>query len=147
MDWKDTLKKNYATTVLVTDFIDFLEYGNYANPFLKLTSKGIEVREPLKVREMPDEDAGYAVLKQGEVLVGGIPFATYGREIIKRTNKVSDSMIQDIPMSLYDAEEVIYAFFTKKPEELKKFYEHLRHNGYNDFGIQLIQENIFDARK
>ena len=147
MDWKDTLKKNYAATMLVDDFIDFLKYGNYANPFLKLTSKGIEVREPLKVRELPDEDAGYAVLKQGEVLVGGIPFATYGREIIKRTNKVSDSMIQDIPMSMYDAEEVIYAFFTKKPQELKKFYERLRNNGYNDYGIQLIQEKIFEARK
>ena len=144
MDWKDTLKKNYATTVLVTDFIDFLEYGNYANPFLKLTNEGVEVREPLKVKKMPDEDAGYAIFKQGEVLVEGIPFATYGIVILKRTNEVSESMIQDKPISLYDAEEVIHAFFTKKPEELKKFYEH---HGYNDFIIQSIQKNIFEVRK
>ena len=74
MSWEDTLKKNYTTTILLGDFIDFLQYGN-DNPFLKITKEGVEVKEPLEVKKKQDEDAGYAIIKDGEILVEGISFS------------------------------------------------------------------------
>tara|TARA_R110002051_G_scaffold319004_1_gene402279 strand:- start:436 stop:885 length:450 start_codon:yes stop_codon:yes gene_type:complete len=149
MSWEDTLKKNYTTTILLGDFIDFLQYGN-DNPFLKITKEGVEVKEPLEVKKKQDEDAGYAIIKDGEILVEGISFAIYSLEIYKSVKPTSrdflnyDGYVEYKPISMDKAEQAIYYFFTKKPKELKKFYEYHSYDGHT---IQEFKQNIFEHYK